>query len=176
MATIRAEDATSVALPDLEAPRPSGRETVPAEGFSDVPPFQTLARIPHVETYPCSQCHNEPLKVLVANRPKEEPLSHWQVTMQHAPEEMMSCQTCHGAGNMDDLEMLNGKPASYNAPYTLCSQCHMTQAKDWAGGAHGKRLDGWAGERVVENCTGCHNPHAPAFAVRWPAQLKRGVR
>ncbi|NJO55667.1 MAG: hypothetical protein HC834_04110 [Rhodospirillales bacterium] len=143
---------------------------------AELPGFETIARIPRMEGMPCSQCHNEPLAAVIAKRPKDQALSHWQVKLQHAPETVMNCQTCHGTGNMDELVMLSGKPASFNEPYTLCAQCHATQAKDWAGGAHGKRLDGWAGKRVAENCTGCHNPHSPAFETRWPAQQKRGVR
>ena len=36
------------------------------------------------------------------------------------------------------------------------------------GGAHGKRLSYWAGQRVVTNCASCHNPHSPRFEKRWP--------
>ena len=32
----------------------------------------------------------------------------------------------------------------------------------------GKRVGYWAGKRVVENCTSCHNPHSPRFKSRWP--------
>jgi hypothetical protein len=176
VASVRAQDDTATLLPAFEPPRPSGRETITVPASAETPAFETVARIPHMEGMPCSQCHNDPLEVVIANRPKDQALSHWQVKMQHAPDTVMSCQTCHGAGNMDELVMLSGKPASLNEPYTVCAQCHATQAKDWAGGAHGKRLDGWAGKRVVENCTGCHNPHLPAFETRWPAQLNRGVR
>lgn len=176
VAAVRAQDETGTPLPILEPPRPSGRETVAVPASAGRPAFETVARIPRMEGMPCSQCHNDPLPVVIANWPKDQALSHWQVKMQHAPDTVMSCQTCHGTGNMDDLVMLSGKPASFNEPFNVCEQCHATQAKDWAGGAHGKRLDGWAGKRVVENCTGCHNPHSPAFEARWPAQQKRGVR
>jgi cytochrome c2 len=36
------------------------------------------------------------------------------------------------------------------------------------GGAHGKRISYWAGQRVVKNCTACHDPHSPRFKKRWP--------
>jgi len=29
-------------------------------------------------------------------------------------------------------------------------------------------LGGWAGPRVVQSCTGCHNPHDPLFPVKMP--------
>ena len=173
----RARDAHEAA-PDpgvSVAPQVAALPRVPVEGFPEQPPFETVRRIPHIEGYACSQCHNEPLPVLVARQKQsKEPLSHWQIEMKHAPESVMSCQTCHGNGNMDDLSMLNGKPASYDTPYAVCGQCHGQQVKDWAGGAHGKRLGGWAPPRAVETCTGCHNPHAPGFATRWPAQVSKG--
>ena len=45
----------------------------------------------------------------------------------------------------------------------LCSQCHVKQARDWAFGAHGKRVGSWQGERQVYNCTVCHYQHHPAI-------------
>ena len=46
----------------------------------------------------------------------------------------------------------------------------------WAGGAHGKRLDGWQGRRVLMGCADCHDPHRPALETRIPfraPQLQR---
>jgi hypothetical protein len=147
---------------------------VPVEGFPAHPPFQTIARSNSMETYPCSQCHDKPLAGMLALRRKDQPNSHWQVKLQHAPDNIMSCQTCHGEGDMNQLVTLTGKQVSMDAPYQVCAQCHASQVNDWAGGAHGKRLGGWAPPRVVQTCTGCHNPHAPAFESRWPAVLGKG--
>ncbi|MCW5964789.1 MAG: hypothetical protein KIT83_12175 [Bryobacterales bacterium] len=164
------------------APDPGVQSAIPArygevtrvEGFPDQPPFNTVARQGHLETYPCSQCHDKPLAGMLALRKKDQPNSHWQIVQKHAPEHAMSCQTCHGAGDQDKLVTLTGQAVSMDAPFQVCAQCHSTQVNDWAGGAHGKRLGGWAPPRVVENCTGCHNPHAPAFESRWPAVLGKG--
>ena len=60
--------------------------------------------------------------------------------------------------------------------YLLCGGCHFSQADSWAGGAHGKRLEVWAGERVVESCTGCHNPHHPLFPVLRPVTFPKIAR
>jgi hypothetical protein len=58
----------------------------------------------------------------------------------------------------------------------LCAQCHFSQAAAWAGGGHGKRLDGWQGRRVVMGCADCHDPHKPGLEPRVPfraPQLQR---
>lgn len=150
-------------------------KVIPVEGFPDHPPFSTVARSGQLEAYPCSQCHDKSLAGMLALRKKDQPNSHWQTVLKHAPEHMMSCQTCHGAGDQDKLVTLTGQAVEMDAPYQVCAQCHSSQVNDWAGGAHGKRLGGWAPPRVVQNCTGCHNPHAPAFESRWPAVLGKGA-
>ncbi len=53
-----------------------------------------------------------------------------------------------------------GQKIDFDHSYQLCGQCHFRQKRDWLGGAHGKRETYWAGERVVRNCTSCHNPHS----------------
>ena len=40
------------------------------------------------------------------------------------------------------------------------------QASDWAAGAHGKRVGGWAPPRVVAGCPAGHDPHRPAWETR----------
>ena len=78
------------------------------------------------------------------------------------------CATCHAAENATLLVVLGGKRATMNESYRLCAQCHFAQAEAWAGGGHGKRLDGWQGRRVVLACTDCHDPHHPAVEPRIP--------
>lgn len=150
-------------------------QVVPVDGFPERPPFSTIARGNQIEAYPCSQCHDKPLAGMLATRRKDQPNSHWQISLKHASEAVMNCETCHGTGDQDQLVTLTGKAVSIDAPHQICAQCHATQVTDWVGGAHGKRLGGWAPPRVVQNCTGCHNPHAPAFESRWPAYLGKGA-
>lgn len=128
--------------------------------------FGVAARTDHIERYPCSRCHDRPAAQL-----KRGPKSaHWEVKLKHAPEGVMSCDSCHSLNKeTDSLHSLRGVPIGFNESYRLCSQCHSRQATDWAGGAHGKRLGGWAPPRVIQACTGCHNPHQPGFSPRWPA-------
>lgn len=174
MATLRAA-AEPVPDPGVHASL-LAREGQPVEvqGFPSHPPFQTIARSGAMESFPCTQCHDKPLAGMLALRKKDQPNSHWQVTLKHASESVMTCQSCHGTGDMDELVTLTGQRVSMDAPYQVCAQCHATQVNDWAGGAHGKRLGGWAPPRVVQTCTGCHDPHAPAIESRWPAVLGKG--
>ena len=83
----------------------------------------------------------------------------------------MDCQTCHSPELPDSLQTLNRQVVTMDHSYQLCAQCHSSQAKDWVGGAHGKRLGGWVEPRVAKTCVSCHNPHKPAIGSRWPARL-----
>ena len=99
--------------------------------------------------------------------------AHPGLMLAHAPAENMDCRTCHDPDNLDQLRLGNDEPVSFDHAYLVCASCHFEQARDWAGGAHGKRLAGWRGERVVSNCTSCHDPHRPGFEQRWPAKTPR---
>ena len=76
------------------------------------------------------------------------------------------CFTCHDLEGNGGLKTLEGEPLAFSEAYFLCSQCHVDQARDWAYGAHGKRVGTWQGERVVYNCTACHYQHNPAIKPR----------
>jgi hypothetical protein len=78
------------------------------------------------------------------------------------------CSTCHAADNVELLALKSGERATLDHTYKLCAQCHFTQAEAWAGGAHGKRLDGWQGRRVLTGCADCHDPHKPSIERRIP--------
>ena len=84
-----------------------------------------------------------------------------------------SCSTCHSAGDVELLTLKSGERATLDHTYRLCAQCHFTQAKAWAGGGHGKRLDGWQGRRVLMGCADCHDPHKPATEQRVPFRAPR---
>jgi hypothetical protein len=74
------------------------------------------------------------------------------------------------------LALKSGERVTLDHTYRLCAQCHYKVAESWAGGAHGKRLDGWQGRRVVMGCADCHDPHRPAIGSRIPfraPQLER---
>jgi hypothetical protein len=98
---------------------------------------------------------------------------HVDIRLQHAGTEVMDCATCHALESLDLVRLPKGQPVGMMHSYRMCAACHFQQARDWAGGAHGKRISNWDEERVVMNCTECHDPHHPAVAAGWPAMTPR---
>ena len=128
--------------------------------------FAVLARKGAIGRYPCSSCHGKG-QVPINNGLQ---LTHGDVVVKHGREgNSLSCIDCHHPEDRDALEDKKGNRIDFDHSYQLCGQCHFRQKRDWLGGAHGKRVEYWAGERVVYNCTTCHNPHSPRFAPRFPA-------
>ncbi len=128
--------------------------------------FRVLARKQDIERYKCSSCHNA--KEVLGKNAFE--LTHGNVVINHGQEgTALGCIDCHHPEDLDSLEDKKGRKIDFDHSYQLCGQCHFRQKRDWLGGAHGKRVSYWAGDRVVYNCTTCHDPHAPKFAKRFPA-------
>ena len=127
--------------------------------------FWTETRKERIERFKCSQCHNN--KSVSVARAAE--MAHGDIILNHgSPDKPLSCYTCHNKEERDFLVTEAGTKIDMNHSYQMCGQCHFRQKKDWVGGAHGKRLSYWAGQRVVTNCASCHNPHSPRFEKRWP--------
>lgn len=128
--------------------------------------FWTETRKDKVERYKCTQCHNN--KTVTADNAAN--VAHGDIVLDHGgTERPLSCFTCHKEDQRNHFETEKGITVDMDHIYQLCGQCHFRQKKDWVGGAHGKRVDNWAGKRVVNNCTSCHDPHSPLFKKRWPA-------
>jgi hypothetical protein len=127
--------------------------------------FWAETRKDKIERFKCSQCHNnKPVGVELA-----ADMAHGDVKLNHGSREKpLSCFTCHNKEERDFLETEAGVKVDMDHSYQMCGQCHFRQLKDWVGGAHGKRVSHWAGQRVVLNCASCHNPHSPRFEKRWP--------
>ena len=151
-----------------------GRSYAPMEGIEldGVEPFYVEERTGAIQKFPCTECHSVPLATLKSESP-EKPDAHWGLVLNHASASVMECTTCHTSTNMDSLHLLEGESVDLNSSYRVCAQCHSTQTADWVGGAHGKRLGGWESPRVVANCTACHDPHDPAWDIRFPARASR---
>ena len=115
--------------------------------------------------YPCTSCH---LGRRIVMRDERIADAHRNIRPEHPDRTGRTCATCHSADNVEMLALKSGERATLDHAYRLCAQCHFSQAESWAGGAHGKRLDGWQGRRVVMGCADCHDPHRPAVEKRVP--------
>ncbi|HCY87593.1 MAG TPA: hypothetical protein DHV36_20835 [Desulfobacteraceae bacterium] len=128
--------------------------------------FYTLTRKGEISRFKCSSCHTG-TKVTITNAAA---MSHADIKVSHGPKgNPLSCNTCHSQEDRNLLVSAADPKIDFDHVYNMCGQCHFRQKKDWIGGAHGKRVTYWAGKRVVNNCTTCHDPHAPRFEKRWPA-------
>jgi len=132
--------------------------------------FWTGTRKDKIERFKCSQCHNNK-DVTIA---RATAIAHGAIVLDHGGlQKPLSCFTCHKKDERDFLMTEEGSKIDMDHSYQMCGQCHFRQRKDWVGGAHGKRISHWAGKRVVQNCTSCHDPHSPLFKKRWPATYSR---
>jgi len=129
--------------------------------------FHVLNRTEKITQYACSSCHGDELPPR-AEGENRHAFMHSDIPLNHAASHVMDCRQCHNEKDMDTLRLNDGSSVSFNHSYKLCTQCHFQQGKDWAGGAHGKRMHAWRGKRVIMNCTECHDPHSPKFEQRFP--------
>lgn len=128
--------------------------------------FWVLGRKTSIERFNCAGCHND--KPVQVKQGLE--LTHGDIKVMHGRSgDTLSCLDCHSGEDLSYLEDKEGKKIDFDHSYQLCGQCHFRQKRDWLGGAHGKRVAYWAGERVIYNCASCHNPHSPLFPSRFPA-------
>lgn len=127
--------------------------------------LRTALRARSLGSYPCASCHLGRRVVMADER---IPDAHQNVQPAHPKQTGARCATCHAADDVERLTLLNGERATLDESYRLCAQCHVAQVDAWAHGAHGKRLDGWRGTRVVMGCADCHDPHQPALVPRLP--------
>ncbi|MGD2097289.1 MAG: hypothetical protein PVG35_06875 [Desulfobacterales bacterium] len=150
----------------VEAVLPLTVKTVPVSERYRGRLFYTETRKDKLERFSCSKCHNnQPVPVA-----QSAEMAHGTIALDHGSEDRpLSCYTCHSKDERDYLVTEQGIKVDMDHSYQMCGQCHFRQKKDWVGGAHGKRIANWAGQRVVKNCTACHDPHSPRFKKRWPA-------
>lgn len=197
---VRIDSATRDSIARLQPGLLASVTAAPVQGWTgpDGSPFEVLLRteVPSVGTtrpfgtitlrnsarertlgqYPCTSCHLGRAMVLRDDRIAD---AHENIEPLHPAQTGATCATCHAPDNVELLNLKSGERATLDHTYRLCAQCHFAQAEAWAGGAHGKRLDGWQGRRVVMGCADCHDPHRPAIGSRLPfraPQLERPSR
>lgn len=134
--------------------------------------LQTVLRMrsPDLSQYPCASCHAGARLTSGADRVAD---AHPDIPSLHPAETGAACTSCHASTDVDVLTLQSGEVVTLDHVYRLCAQCHFREAEAWAAGAHGKRLDGWQGRRVVMNCTDCHDPHEPSLETRMPFRPPR---
>jgi hypothetical protein len=130
-------------------------------------------RKPDLTQYPCSSCHMGRDLALGVDRIAD---AHQDIRAGHPSETIALCGTCHAPADVELLRLLSGETITIDHTYRLCAQCHFEQLDAWAAGAHGKRLDGWQGRRVVMGCADCHDPHDPSVEPRIPYPGPRILR
>jgi hypothetical protein len=154
--------------------RSAAPESGPARQFGVLAlPIALRNRAASLGQYPCTSCHSGARVTLTGQRIRD---AHQNIQPVHPSQTGATCSTCHAAEDVEKLALANGQRATLDEGYRLCGQCHFRQLEDWAGGAHGKRLDGWQGRRVVMACADCHDPHNPGVPTRIPfraPQLER---
>ena len=151
-------------VPFEVAGRISEREAGHARRFGSIT-LQTALRTRSLGQYPCSSCHLG-RKIQMADKRIAD--AHDDIRAVHPKQTGSVCSTCHASDNVALLELKTGDRVGLDQSYRLCARCHFEQVTAWAGGGHGKRLDGWEGRRVVMGCGDCHDPHRPALEPRIP--------
>lgn len=122
---------------------------------------------PEITHMPCSSCHEGQGRAEERAQGGLE-RAHRNIQPVHPEQTGARCLTCHAAADVGRLQLGVGGTVSIDHAYRLCAQCHFQQVESWAYGAHGKRLVGWRGRRVVMTCADCHDPHRPAAVKRIP--------
>jgi hypothetical protein len=122
---------------------------------------------PEVTHEPCGSCH-EGQGIVDGREGTESQSVHQNIQPAHPEQTGAQCLTCHASADVGLLRLEGGGTTEIDHAYRLCAQCHFQQVDSWAYGAHGKRLVGWRGRRVVMTCADCHDPHRPATERRPP--------
>lgn len=133
-------------------------------GFPDAPAFGVVPRRDDLFFYPCDECH----EFMDASDEVRELDAPHDIEDEHGNGRLW-CIQCHSMTDRNSLWTLLREPVDFDEAYIVCGGCHAGRQKDWYYGAHGKRVGGWQDERVLYNCTHCHDPHSPSIKPRKPA-------
>jgi hypothetical protein len=156
---------TKPAPPPVAAPNFAAEPKDVYSLFLEMPEFKVIPSTRDTEMHPCSSCHRWAQSDLTP-RPLRTPHDNFFLRHGLHGKGQFWCFTCHDLENGGELRTLDGEPVGFNEAYLVCTQCHVDKGRDWAFGAHGKRVSNWQGERQVYTCTACHYQHAPALLYR----------
>ena len=131
--------------------------------YPEAPEFTVEPRTDELEFEDCSRCHDEGD---TDPEPRRLKTRHTR-EIDHGGNRFW-CLTCHDGDNIDYLRTSSNEKVEFEQSYLICGSCHADRQKDWYFGAHGKRVSGWQGDRVILACTHCHDPHKPAVEPRSP--------
>jgi hypothetical protein len=134
------------------------------KGYEGAPELSVLPRKDELFFYPCDQCHatmepNPEIREL-SGAPHDAELNHGKGRIW--------CTSCHRLEDRNNLKTLLDEPVDFDQSHLVCGGCHSNRHRDWVFGAHGKRVGNWQGERILNSCPVCHNPHDPAIGPRKP--------
>ena len=169
--------------------KPLRAATARGQTTADAPPFTVVPRQDRMRNFPCTKCHDNKF---VDGRVRDLREEHTNLTFEHGGGRFWCYDACHKGTDIDNLVSIRGSRIAYDESYKLCGQCHY-QRLDWFFGGNGKRqgawedqrkipvtadelkvedrdqIGRWGGERVILNCTECHNPHSPSIKAFEPS-------
>lgn len=116
------------------------------------------------ELFPCSKCHNKTDKGLESGKQGV----HKAIPLEGHIEESYNCFGCHDRENLDKLNLFNGAKIDLFLSSSLCGQCHSSSYKLWKSGLHGKISGKWNGQKKINPCVNCHDPHHPGYEKQRP--------
>lgn len=157
---------TGPAVAAEDGPEDASRRQLHFKGYPDAPPFQVVPRRDDLFFYPCSQCH----EFMEASDQVRELDSPHDIEMDHGMGRLW-CIQCHSMDQRDMLWTMLKEPVDFDEAYIVCGGCHANRQRDWYFGSHGKRLEVWQGDRVLYNCTQCHDAHSPSIKPRAPVAV-----
>lgn len=120
-------------------------------------------------TVQCGTCHAIMAPDHTTRRSEDLDIFHQTLRFAHG---QLACLSCHNKDDYDRLRLASDDQVEFPNVIQLCSQCHGPQWRDYQNGAHGGMNGYWdltKGGRVRNNCTHCHDPHAPKYQPVIPA-------
>jgi len=126
--------------------------------------------------FDCYACHDQKKPVVVKVDEKGEivlPEEHNDLVIQHGRHGRNNhCYNCHDPAALNTVVTRDGHRFKFEESSRLCAGCHGPTYRDWEVGIHGRVTGYWDREQgavTKQDCTSCHNPHAPAFPSIKPA-------